>query len=59
MVWKGATFKVTSISEEFGWEELQEKNPDALFLFYLHQGKLKVIGEPTAPPERAKVIYLA
>ena len=57
--WKGATFKVTSISEAFGWEELQEKNPDALFLFYLHQEKLVVFDEPTAPPERAKVIYLA
>ena len=57
--WKGASFKVTSISEAFGWEELVENNPTAKFLFYLHQDKLKVIEEGTTPPQGAKVIYLA
>lgn len=56
--WKGASFKVTAISENFSWDELQESTPGALFLMYLYQGKLSVIDEFVHPPDGAKVIYL-
>lgn len=57
--WQGATFKVTQISEQFSWEQLQTQNPDAHFLFYVHQKKLGVITEGTEPPEGAKVVFQA
>jgi NhaP-type Na+/H+ or K+/H+ antiporter len=55
--WRGSTFKVTPISENFGWEELKEKNPGALFLFYVNQDRVQAMSGKKEPPAGAKVIY--
>jgi len=56
--WKGSGFKVTQITENFGWEELVSKNEDSLFLFSVQQGKLQAITEEAKPSAGAKVVYL-
>ncbi len=56
--WRHGSFKVTSISEEFGWEALQERNPGALFLFYVEAEKLYAIDGKRAPTTGSKVVYL-
>lgn len=57
--WRGGNFKSTQISEEYTWEKLKENTPDAMFMFYLHQGRLQILAGDTEPPKGAKVIYLA
>ncbi len=57
--WKGNSFKATGLSESFSWEELQAKNLEALFLFYVHQGKLRVLEEGAQPVDSSKLVYLA
>ena len=57
--WRGGSFKSTQISEEYTWGNLKENSPDAMFMFYLHQGRLQILAGDTEPPTGAKVIYLA
>ncbi len=57
--WRGGTFKSTQITNEFTWKNLKENAPDAMFMFYLHQGRLQILAGDTEPPTGAKVIYLA
>lgn len=57
--WKeGTNFKVTAISENFGFEDLKEQHPDALFLFALHDGQIRVLEADKAPQAGSKVVYL-
>jgi len=57
--WRGATFKVTQTSEQYPWNQVLTQNPTALFLFYVHQERLGVIGTDTQPPSGSQVVYLA
>ena len=57
--WRGGSFKSTQITEEFTWENLKANAPDALFMFYLYQGRLQILAGEAEPPTGAKVIYLA
>ena len=57
--WRGGSFKVTTISEEFGVEEFRVRNPEAILLFYVYQGRVKVLTADTEPPEGAKLVYLS
>lgn len=56
--WRKGAFKVTAISEEFGWEELKARNPGALFMFYVSEERLHTIGAKSAPKSGSKVVYL-
>ena len=57
--WGGGAFKTTSISESYGWVELRDKNPNAMFLFSLTgSGRLQVLTDDSTPPNGSKVIYL-
>jgi len=56
--WSNGSFKSTQLSEEFSWIDLQEKHPNALFLFWVKPSKLGVIDGEKAPPEDAKVIFM-
>lgn len=56
--WRGGTFKSTTINENFGWAALQEKDPEALFLFFVHQARLRPIHGSSVPPSGARVIYM-
>ena len=57
--WGGGSFKTTNISESYGWTELKERNPNALFLFSLTGGgRLQVLSDDSVPPNGSKVIYL-
>lgn len=57
--WKGESFKVTSLTAEFDYDALVARNPNGLFLFAMHQGRLNVIERDRKPPTGATVIYLA
>ncbi|MEM7199574.1 MAG: sodium:proton antiporter [Planctomycetota bacterium] len=57
--WQGGSFKMTQTTEQFGIEVLREQNPDALFMFYLHQSRIHVMTAESSPPMGAKVVYLA
>lgn len=57
--WKGASFKVTSLSASFSFDEFCANNPDAFPMFSVYQGRLKILPEGTKPPEGSKVIYLS
>ena len=57
--WKGASFKVTSLSEEFGYEAWREQNPEALALFYVHNERLRVIDEKAEAPTGAQLVHLS
>lgn len=57
--WKGASFKTTSIGSEFKWEDLIENVPDAQFLFYLAQGRLRILEEGAVPPKDCQLVYLS
>lgn len=56
--WAGATFKATALTREFTFEQLREQNPGALFLFFLHRGRLGVVSSDEPPPEEAKVVFI-
>ena len=38
--WQGARFRVTALTEEFGWEEFQQTWPGTLVLFRIRDGRL-------------------
>lgn len=48
--WKGASFKATSITENYTFETLRENNSHALFLFCVQQGRLVLLGDTDTPP---------
>ena len=50
--------KVRPSATEFTWQDLQEKNPDVLALFYLAQNRLRILEEGAEPPKDCKIIYL-
>ncbi|MAE76673.1 MAG: sodium:proton exchanger [Planctomycetes bacterium] len=57
--WKGATFKVTNLSDEFDGAAFRDKNPDALVLCWVHQDHLRFADAADAmPPDGARVVYL-
>lgn len=56
--WRHGSFKVTTVSEEFDWEALQERNKGAIFLFYVDDEKLFVLDGRRVPPTGARVVYL-
>ena len=58
--WIGQTFRVTTLTEEFGWERLQASNPDALFLFQIADNKLRAIPIDGDPKFKvgARVVYI-
>ena len=55
--WRGASFKVTPISEQFGWEQLRAQNPNALFLCWVHGERFGLIAADTTPPVGSKVVF--
>jgi NhaP-type Na+/H+ or K+/H+ antiporter len=57
--WRGGSFKVTQITEEFTWKRLRENAPEAMFMFYLHQSRLQILAGEAEPPTGSSVIYLA
>ena len=57
--WKGESFKVTTLTEEFDFGAVVEQHPTAMFLFVMHQGKLNLHDPEKPPPAGAKIIYLA
>jgi Trk K+ transport system NAD-binding subunit len=57
--WQEQRFKVTSLSDSFGWDQLQGQNPEALFMFEVQEGSLRVLANDSKLKAGAKVIYLA
>jgi len=56
--WQDASFKVTTISESYGWQELKQSNPGALFLFSVEQDRIYTMDGKREPAAGAKVIYM-
>ncbi len=57
--WKGHDFKVTQLTEAFGFEAFREKNAEALPLFFVKDDHLRLIEAGTLPPVGAQVVYLS
>lgn len=57
--WKGESFKVTQVTEAYTFEQLRADNPAALFLFWVHDGRMGVLDNATQPPKGARLVYLA
>lgn len=57
--WQDQRFKITALTETFGWQQLQEQNQQGLFLFYMVEKDLRVLEADSKPPAGAKVIYMA
>jgi len=43
--WNGGRFKVTRLSEEFGWQEFRAQNPGALVMFAVHPERMEPVLE--------------
>lgn len=56
--WKGNSFKVTQLSEEFGWGAFRETNPEAMPMFFVHNERLRPITNEIEPPLGSQVVYL-
>ena len=57
--WSGKRVKVTALSEEFGWSQFQEQQPDALVLFVIgDKGVAPPPAEGDAPKGGEKLVYL-
>ena len=56
--WIRQQFKVTKLSEEFGVEQLRERNPSAVLLFQVVDGRVSPIEEKSKVPSGAKVVFL-
>lgn len=56
--WKGNSFKVTQLSEEFDWSAFRETNPDAMPMFFVHNERLRLAVSESEPPLGAQVVYL-
>ena len=56
--WSGKRVKVTTLSEEFGWEAFQEQQPGALVLFVIGEKEIALPAEGDGPKEGSKLVYL-
>ncbi len=59
LFWRYGGFKVTSVSQEFSFEDLKDRNPNAVFLFYVFKERVVAMDADTGVPAGAKVILLA
>jgi NhaP-type Na+/H+ or K+/H+ antiporter len=56
--WKGASFRVTTLSDDYGWDQFCEDRPEAFAIFLLQNGALfPVDGERV--PSNGKLVYLS
>lgn len=56
--WGGARFKATHLTGEFGWAAFQERNPDALVLFVVADGRLQPLEAGAEPPAGGALVWL-
>ncbi|PIE21935.1 MAG: sodium:proton exchanger [Planctomycetota bacterium] len=54
--WKGASFKVTTLSEDYPWEQFREDQPEAFALFILVNGALEPVSSEKQPAN-GKLVY--
>ncbi|MCA8971307.1 MAG: sodium:proton antiporter [Planctomycetes bacterium] len=57
--WKGNTFKVTQLKEEFDIEDFRVKNPDAIAMFYVKDERLHLVSPTAEPPVGSHLVYLS
>jgi hypothetical protein len=55
----GARVKGTRLGAEFGWEEYQARNPDALVLVLVRDGHPRIVGAADPPVPRAGDVVVA
>jgi hypothetical protein len=56
--YRGATFKVTALTETFDRDALAAQHPGALFLFFVDGRRLRAFGGKATPPAGSKVVFL-
>ena len=57
--WKGGSFKVTQLSDEFDVARFREVNPESLPLFYVKDERLHLFMEASDPGAGSQLVYLS
>ena len=55
----GARVKGTRLGAEFGWEDYQARNPDALVLVVVRDGHPQIVGAADPPVPRSGDVVVA